>query len=432
MNKVIVTGAQWGDEGKGRIVDLLAEAADCVVRFNGGHNAGHTLVVGGKTWKLALLPCGLLRGKLGVIGNGVVVDPQALLAEIDRIAAEGLAIGPDQLAVADNATLLLPSHIVLDAAQEAARTQAIGTTGRGIGPAFEDRAGRRAIRLADLADPAVLRGRLEETLRYHNAVLAALGRPACELEPMLAALLEQARRILPYLRPAWKLLNEADEAGRRILFEGAQAMLLDVEHGTYPFVTSSGTGPAQAASGSGLGSAARGHALGVCKAYATRVGGGPFPTELDDAVGARLREKGGEYGTNTGRPRRCGWLDAALLRQSVRVGGIASLALTKLDVLDGMDELKICTGYRLDGVLRDDYPAGLAERGRIEPVYETLPGWQESTRGARSLDALPEAARAYVRRIAELAGAPVSLISTGAERDDVIRLADPWMLASGG
>ncbi|KJH68967.1 adenylosuccinate synthase [Chromobacterium violaceum] len=432
MNKVIVTGAQWGDEGKGRIVDLLAEAADCVVRFNGGHNAGHTLVVGGKTWKLALLPCGLLRGKLGVIGNGVVVDPQALLAEIDRIAAEGLAIGPDQLAVADNATLLLPSHIALDAAQEAARTQAIGTTGRGIGPAFEDRAGRRAIRLADLADPAVLRGRLEETLRYHNAVLAALGRPACELEPMLAALLEQARRILPYLRPAWKLLNEADEAGRRILFEGAQAMLLDVEHGTYPFVTSSGTGPAQAASGSGLGSAARGHALGVCKAYATRVGGGPFPTELDDAVGARLREKGGEYGTNTGRPRRCGWLDAALLRQSVRVGGIASLALTKLDVLDGMDELKICTGYRLDGVLRDDYPAGLAERGRIEPVYETLPGWQESTRGARSLDALPEAARAYVRRIAELAGAPVSLISTGAERDDVIRLADPWMPASGG
>ncbi|MEN6082616.1 adenylosuccinate synthase [Chromobacterium piscinae] len=430
MNKVIVTGAQWGDEGKGRIVDLLAETADCVVRFNGGHNAGHTLVVGGKTWKLALLPCGLLRGKLGVIGNGVVVDPQALLAEIDRIAAEGLAIGPDQLAVADNATLLLPSHIALDAAQEAARTQAIGTTGRGIGPAFEDRAGRRAIRLADLADPAVLRGRLEETLRYHNAVLAALGRSVFELEPMLAALLEQARRILPYLRPAWKLLNEADEAGRRILFEGAQAMLLDVEHGTYPFVTSSGTGPAQAASGSGLGSAARGHALGVCKAYATRVGGGPFPTELDDAVGDRLRERGGEYGTNTGRPRRCGWLDAALLRQSVRVGGIASLALTKLDVLDGMDELKICTGYRLDGVLRDDYPAGLAERGRIEPVYETLPGWQKSTRGARSLDALPEQARAYVRRIAELAGAPVSLISTGAERDDVIRLADPWTLGA--
>ncbi|WP_440216946.1 adenylosuccinate synthase [Chromobacterium piscinae] len=430
MNKVIVTGAQWGDEGKGRIVDLLAETADCVVRFNGGHNAGHTLVVGGKTWKLALLPCGLLRGKLGVIGNGVVVDPQALLAEIDRIAAEGLAIGPDQLAVADNATLLLPSHIALDAAQEAARTQAIGTTGRGIGPAFEDRAGRRAIRLADLADPAVLRGRLEETLRYHNAVLAALGRSVLELEPMLAALLEQARRILPYLRPAWKLLNEADEAGRRILFEGAQAMLLDVEHGTYPFVTSSGTGPAQAASGSGLGSAARGHALGVCKAYATRVGGGPFPTELDDAVGDRLRERGGEYGTNTGRPRRCGWLDAALLRQSVRVGGIASLALTKLDVLDGMDELKICTGYRLDGVLRDDYPAGLAERGRIEPVYETLPGWQKSTRGARSLDALPEQARAYVRRIAELAGAPVSLISTGAERDDVIRLADPWTLSA--
>ncbi|QND83030.1 Adenylosuccinate synthetase [Chromobacterium vaccinii] len=428
MNKVIVTGAQWGDEGKGRIVDLLAETADCVVRFNGGHNAGHTLVVGGKTWKLALLPCGLLRGKLGVIGNGVVVDPQALLAEIDRIAAEGLAIGPDQLAVADNATLLLPSHIALDAAQEAVRTQAIGTTGRGIGPAFEDRAGRRAIRLADLADPVDLRGRLEETLRYHNAVLAALGRPVFELAPMLAALLEQARRILPYLRPAWKLLNEADEAGRRILFEGAQAMLLDVDHGTYPFVTSSGTGPAQAASGSGLGSAARGHALGVCKAYATRVGGGPFPTELDDAIGDRLRERGGEYGTNTGRPRRCGWLDAALLRQSVRVGGIASLALTKLDVLDGMDELKICIGYRLDGVLRGDYPAGLAERGRIEPVYETLPGWRESTRGARSLDALPEQARAYVRRIAELAGAPVSLISTGAERDDVILLADPWTL----
>ncbi|MBP4048835.1 adenylosuccinate synthase [Chromobacterium violaceum] len=432
MNKVIVTGAQWGDEGKGRIVDLLAEAADCVVRFNGGHNAGHTLVVGGKTWKLALLPCGLLRGKLGVIGNGVAVDPQALLAEIDRIAAEGLAITPDTLAIADNATLLLPSHIALDAAQEAARAQAIGTTGRGIGPAFEDRAGRRAIRLADLADPAVLRERLAEALRYHNAVLAALGRPACELEPMLAALLEQARRILPYLRPAWKLLSEADQAGRRILFEGAQAMLLDVEHGTYPFVTSSGTGPAQAASGSGLGSAARGHALGVCKAYATRVGGGPFPTELDDAVGARLREKGGEYGTNTGRPRRCGWLDAALLRQSVRVGGMSSLALTKLDVLDGLAELKICTGYRVDGVLRDDYPAGLAERGRVAPVYETLPGWQESTRGARSLDALPEAARAYVRRIAELAGAPVSLISTGAERDDVIRLADPWMPASGG
>ncbi|WP_434632516.1 adenylosuccinate synthase [Chromobacterium sp. CV08] len=426
MNKVVVIGAQWGDEGKGRIVDLLAETADCVVRFNGGHNAGHTLVVDGKTWKLALLPCGLLRGKPGVIGNGVVVDPRALLDEIDRIAAEGLEITPDKLAIADNATLILPSHVALDAAQEAARTLPIGTTGRGIGPAFEDRAGRRAIRLADLADRDMLAARLDEALRYHNAVLAALGRLVFEPEAVLAALLEQARRILPYLRPAWQLLDEADSAGRRILFEGAQAMLLDVEHGSYPFVTSSGAGAAQAAAGSGLGSAARGHVLGVCKAYATRVGGGPFPTELSDAAGELLREKGGEYGTNTGRARRCGWLDAALLRQSVRVGGIDSLALTKLDVLDGVEELKICTAYRLDGALRRDYPAGLAERGRVEPVYETLPGWRQRTRGARSLDALPAEARAYVRRVEELAGVPVTLISTGAERDEAIVIDDPW------
>ncbi|UTH76412.1 adenylosuccinate synthase [Chromobacterium sp. IIBBL 290-4] len=426
MNKVVVIGAQWGDEGKGRIVDLLAERADLVARFNGGHNAGHTLVVNGQTWKLALLPCGLLRGKKGVIGNGVVVDPQALLAEIDRVAAQGLAVTPDTLAIADNATLLLPSHVALDAAQEALRAQPVGTTGRGIGPAFEDRAGRRAIRLAELADPAMLRLRLAEALAYHNALLTAQGYPAFDLEAVLAGLLELAPRLLPFIQPAWQLLNEADEAGRRILFEGAQAMLLDVEHGTYPFVTSSGTGPAQAASGTGLGGAARGQVLGVCKAYATRVGEGPFPTELLGAAGDALRQRGGEYGTNTGRPRRCGWLDAALLRKSVRVGGITQLALTKLDVLDGMEELRICTGYRVDGAPRADYPAAMAERGRVEPVYETLPGWRESTRGARSLDALPEAARAYIRRIEQLAGAPVALISTSAERDDVIQLRDPW------
>ena len=427
MANVAVIGAQWGDEGKGKVVDWLASRADIVVRFQGGHNAGHTLVVGNQTYKLSLLPSGLVRGKLGIIGNGVVVDPEALLAEIARVRAQGLAVGPDTLRIAENATLILPVHAALDRAREQARgDRRIGTTGRGIGPAYEDKVARRAIRACDLAEPETLDHKLDELLLHHNTLLAGLGAETFRKDALLAHLLALAPQILPYVEPVWERLDEARRAGRRILFEGAQAVMLDVDHGTYPFVTSSNTVAATAASGSGMGPAAVGFVLGIAKAYTTRVGSGPFPTELHDETGRLLGERGHEFGTVTGRPRRCGWFDAALVRQACKVGGVAGLALTKLDVLDGLPELRVCTGYEIDGRSVRHLPAGQAAQAAATPVYETLEGWADSTRGARSWAQLPAQAIKYVRRIEELVEAPVTLLSTSPERDDTILVRDPF------
>jgi adenylosuccinate synthase len=427
MANVAVIGAQWGDEGKGKVVDWLASRAEIVVRFQGGHNAGHTLVVGNQTYKLSLLPSGLVRGKLGIIGNGVVVDPEALLAEIDRVRAQGLAVGPDTLRIADNAVLILPLHGALDRAREQARgALRIGTTGRGIGPAYEDKAGRRAIRAGDLAEPDTLSQKLDELLLHHNTLLRGLGAPTFEKAALLADLLALAPRILPFVEPVWERLDEARRRGVRILFEGAQAVMLDVDHGTYPYVTSSSTVAASAASGSGVGPGAVGTVLGIAKAYTTRVGSGPFPTELHDDTGRMLGERGREFGTVTGRARRCGWFDAALVRQAVKVGGIQGLALTKLDVLDGLSELKICTGYRIRGEASRRLPAAPGAQAAAEPVYETMEGWSGSTRGARSWAELPAQAIKYVRRIEELTEAPVTLLSTSPERDDIILVRDPF------
>ena len=427
MANVTVVGAQWGDEGKGKIVDWLCDRADVVVRFQGGHNAGHTLVVGGVTYKLSLLPSGVVQGKRSVIGNGVVVDPWALLSEIDRIAAQGVSITPDLLVLADNASLILPLHRDLDSAREAqAGDQKIGTTGRGIGPAYEDKVGRRAVRVADLADEAALRAKCERLLAHHGALRRGLSLPEADCETLVTSLLEVAPKILPFVRPAWRELAEESRRGRRILFEGAQGALLDVDHGTYPFVTSSNTVAGQAAAGSGLGPRATGYVLGILKAYTTRVGEGPFPTELFDDTGRRIGERGAEFGTVTGRARRCGWFDAVLARQSIAINGIHGVALTKLDVMDGFDVIKVCTGYRLHGELIDYLPAGLKDQAAVEAVYEELEGWAESTRGARSWKDLPAAAVKYVRRVEELIGAPVALLSTSPERDDTILMTDPF------
>ena len=427
MPNVAVIGAQWGDEGKGKVVDWLASRADVVVRFQGGHNAGHTLVVGNQTYKLSLLPSGLVRGKLGIIGNGVVIDPEALLAEIARVQAQGLAVGPDTLRIADNAPLILPLHAALDRAREAARGERrIGTTGRGIGPAYEDKVARRAIRVADLAEPETLADKLDELLLHHNTLLRGLGAATFEKRELLERLLALAPRILPFAEPVWERLDAARRDGKRVLFEGAQAVMLDVDHGTYPFVTSSNTVAATAAAGSGVGPGAVGFVLGIAKAYATRVGAGPFPTELTDATGTLLGDRGHEFGTVTGRRRRCGWFDAALVRQAVKVGGIQGLALTKLDVLDGFAELRICVGYRLGGETLRRLPAAPRAQAAAVPVYETMPGWSDSTRGARSWADLPAQAAKYVRRIEELVEAPVTLLSTRPERDDTILMRDPF------
>jgi adenylosuccinate synthase len=427
MANVAVIGAQWGDEGKGKVVDWLASRADVVVRFQGGHNAGHTLVVGNQTYKLSLLPSGLVRGKLGIIGNGVVVDPEALLAEIDRVRNQGLNVTPETLRIAENAILILPLHSALDRAREEARgPRKIGTTGRGIGPAYEDKVARRAIRVADLAEPDTLDAKLDELLLHHNTLLNGLGAPTFAKQDLLDRLVALAPRILPFAEPVWERLDEARRAGRRILFEGAQAVMLDVDHGTYPFVTSSNTVAATAASGSGMGPAAVGFVLGIAKAYSTRVGSGPFPTELNDATGTLLGDRGHEFGTVTGRRRRCGWFDAVLVRQAVKVGGIQGLALTKLDVLDGLPELKICVGYRINGEAFRRLPAGPAAQAKAEPVYETMEGWSGSTQGARSWAELPAQAIKYVRRIEELVEAPVTLLSTSPERDDTIMVRDPF------
>ncbi len=428
MANVVVVGAQWGDEGKGKIVDWLSERADVIARFQGGHNAGHTLVIDGITYKLSLLPSGILRaGKLSVIGNGVVLDPWALIDEIARLEAQGVAVTPDNLAIAENTPLILPVHQDLDKIREAAAGRAkIGTTGRGIGPAYEDKVGRRAVRLADLADDETLDRRLDRLLAHHDPLRRGLGEPTIDRAALHDRLREVAPRVLPFARPVWKDLSEARKAGKRILFEGAQGALLDIDFGTYPYVTSSNTLGGMAATGTGLGPGAIDFVLGIVKAYTTRVGEGPFPTELDDAVGRHLADVGREKGTVTGRDRRCGWFDAVLVRQTCTTSGVNGIALTKLDVLDGLEELKICTGYELDGEVLDYLPTAADRQARARPVYETLEGWSGSTAGARRWADLPAAAIKYVRRIEELIACPVALLSTSPERDDTILVTDPF------
>ena len=428
MANVVVVGSQWGDEGKGKIVDWLSERADVVVRFQGGHNAGHTLVVDGQTYALSLLPSGVLRtGKLSIIGSGVVVDPWALIKEIEAIQASGVAVSPDTLKVSETAALILPLHGHIDRArEEASGALKIGMTGRGIGPAYEDKVGRRAVRLCDLGEPETLADRVDQLLVHHNALLRGLNATPVDRDDLIKSLMDIAGKILPYADRVWERLDEARKRGKRILFEGAQGAMLDVDHGTYPYVTSSNTVAGQAAAGSGLGPRALDYVLGITKAYTTRVGSGPFPTELHDVVGQGLGERGHEFGTVTGRKRRCGWFDAVLVRQAVKQGGIDGIALTKLDVLDGMDELKICIAYTHKGTKLDHLPAGIGAQGAVEPVYETLPGWSESTKGARSFADLPAPAIKYVRRIEELIEAPLALLSTSPKREDTILVRDPF------
>jgi adenylosuccinate synthase len=428
MKNVAVVGAQWGDEGKGKIVDWLSHRADVVVRFQGGHNAGHTLVIDGKEYKLSLLPSGVVRkGKLSVIGNGVVVDPWALLKEIETVCAKGVAISPENLIVAENCPLILPLHAELDRAREEARgSQKIGTTGRGIGPAYEDKVARRAIRLCDLADTEILRLKIDLLLQHHNALLRGLGMAEIDAAKLHKDLLEVAPKVLPYAAAAWKRLEEERRKGSLMLFEGAQAAMLDIDHGTYPFVTSSTTLAACAASGSGVGMKNIGRVLGISKAYTTRVGTGPFPTEDKGEIGETLGARGKEFGTVTGRKRRCGWFDAVLVRQAVKVGGIDGIALTKLDVLDGFKELKICRAYKLNGKEIDYLPASQSAQAAVEPIYDICPGWEDSTRGARSWADLPSRAIKYIKRLEELIEAPVTLLSTSPEREDTILMRDPF------
>ena len=428
MANVVVVGSQWGDEGKGKIVDWLSEQADVVVRFQGGHNAGHTLVVDGVTYKLSLLPSGVVRaGKLSVIGNGVVLDPRALLEEIGRLASQGVKISPDNLRIAENAALILPLHQELDALRESSNAGTrIGTTKRGIGPAYEDKVGRRAIRLMDLADLDSLGDKIDGLLAHHNALRRGNGLNEFSRQAIYDELAAVAPKVLPYMDRVWSLLDVKRREGKRILFEGAQGTLLDVDHGTYPFVTSSNTVAGQAATGCGLGPGAIDYVLGICKAYTTRVGEGPFPTEQQNEIGRRIGERGREFGTVTGRPRRCGWFDAVLVRQTARTSGINGLALTKLDILDGFDEIKVCVGYRLDGREIDYLPASAAAQARVEPIYETVEGWKSATAGARSWAELPAQAIKYVRRIEELVDCPVALLSTSPEREDTILVHNPF------
>ena len=428
MANVAVIGAQWGDEGKGKIVDWLSARADVVVRFQGGHNAGHTLVIDGEVYKLSLLPSGVVRkGCVGVIGSGVVIDPVALLGEIDRIAKQGVAITPETLMIAENAALILPVHQELDALREGAASGIkIGTTKRGIGPAYEDKAGRRSLRVNDLTNFDTLPAKIEHLLTHHNALRRGFGAEDISVEVVLEKLREIAPRLTSFSRPVWRVLDEARKNGKRILFEGAQGVLLDVDHGTYPYVTSSNTVSGQAATGSGLGPRSVEYVLGIVKAYTTRVGEGPFPTELHDEVGQRLGERGHEFGTVTGRQRRCGWFDAALVRQSLTISGVDGIALTKLDVLDGFEEIKVCIGYKVNGETYDYLPAGMDAQAAAEPIYEVMQGWTGSTVNARSWADLPAEAVKYVRRVEELIETPVALVSTSPERDDVILMRDPF------
>ncbi len=428
MANVAVVGAQWGDEGKGKIVDWLSERADVVVRFQGGHNAGHTLVINGVTYKLSLLPSGILRpGKLSVIGNGVVIDPWALIAEIEKLTKQGVAISAENLRIAGNATLILPLHSELDKMrEEAAGAGKIGTTGRGIGPAYEDKVGRRAIRVNDLADLTTIGPKIDRMLAHHNALRRGLGQPEYLAQDVLKQLAEVAPKILPYSDAVWAKLDDMRREGKRILFEGAQGILLDIDHGTYPYVTSSNTVAGQAAAGSGLGPSAVSYVLGICKAYTTRVGSGPFPTEQMNDVGEWIGKRGHEFGTVTGRKRRVGWFDAVLVRQAIKTSGIQGIALTKLDVLDGLDEIKVSTGYMLDGKRIDLFPAAEEAQARVEPIYESFEGWKGTTAGARSWSALPAQAVKYVKYLEELIECPVAMLSTSPEREDTILMTDPF------
>ena len=428
MANVTVIGAQWGDEGKGKIVDWLASRADAVVRFQGGHNAGHTLVIDGNVFKLSLLPSGIVSGTLSIIGNGVVLDPWALKEEVEKLESQGVKITDDNFAIADNCPLILPIHRDLDGLREAAAGSGkIGTTGRGIGPAYEDKVGRRAIRVCDLAHLDKLEPQLDRLCAHHDALRAGFEEPAVDRERLLNDLREIAPFVLRFAQPVWKRLKKVRKAGAKILFEGAQGVLLDVDHGTYPFVTSSNTVSGTAASGSGLGPNSTGFVLGIVKAYTTRVGSGPFPTELGDADGQRLGERGHEFGTVTGRQRRCGWFDAVLVRQSCAISGVTGIALTKIDVLDGFETVKICTGYRLRGKIMDYFPSHAADQAEVEPIYEEMEGWSESTAGARSYADLPANAIKYIQRVQELIETPVSLVSTSPERDDTILMKDPFV-----
>ncbi|MGJ8562983.1 MAG: adenylosuccinate synthase [Alphaproteobacteria bacterium] len=428
MANVVVVGSQWGDEGKGKIVDWLSNRADVVVRFQGGHNAGHTLVVDGEVYKLSLLPSGIVRGgKLSVIGNGVVLNPWAFLDEMERIKAQGVKISPENLQISESTALILPIHSELDDIREnRADGVRIGTTKRGIGPAYEDKVARRSIRMCDLADPDHLMARIKNLLHHHNALRKGLGQPETDAEELHALLLDVAPKVLPFMAPVWQTLDDASRADKKILFEGAQGAMLDIDHGTYPFVTSSNTIAGQAAAGSGMGPRALNYVLGITKAYTTRVGEGPFPTELNDDIGHRLGERGHEFGTVTGRQRRCGWFDAVMVRQAIITGGITGIALTKLDVLDGLSEIKICTGYKLNGKIVRRLPAGITNQASVEPIYESMPGWSGSTRGARSWAQLPAEAVKYVRHVEELIGCPVAMVSTSPEREDVILMRDPF------
>ena len=430
MANVVVIGSQWGDEGKGKIVDWLSERADVVVRFQGGHNAGHTLVIDGTSYKLSLLPSGVVRpGKLAVIGNGVVIDPHALVAEIARLGQQGVSVTPENLRIAENATLILSLHRELDGLREDAASNSgtkIGTTRRGIGPAYEDKVGRRAIRMMDLVNLESLPGKIDRLLTHHNALRRGLGQDEVSHSVILDELSSVRDQLIPYIEPVWRLLDQKKRSGARILFEGAQGTLLDIDHGTYPYVTSSNTVAGQAAAGSGMGPGSIGYVLGITKAYTTRVGEGPFPTEQQNEVGEFLGTRGHEFGTVTGRKRRCGWFDAVLVRQAVATNGITGIALTKLDVLDGLDEIRVCTGYMLDGREIDYLPASQGQQARVEPVYTSLEGWKDSTVGARSWAELPAQAIKYVRLIEELIGAPVALLSTSPEREDTILVQDPF------
>jgi adenylosuccinate synthase len=428
MKSVIVVGSQWGDEGKGKVVDWLSERADVVVRFQGGHNAGHTLVIDGKTYKLSLLPSGIVRkNKISIIGNGVVIDPNALLKEMAMIKEHGVTITPDNFKIAENACLILPIHPLLDAAAESLRgSEKIGTTGRGIGPAYEDKVARRAIRLCDLANPTLLKEKVTALLAHHNILLAASGIAPLSADTVLASLAEVAPKLLPFATPVWRVLAEYRAQGKRILFEGAQGIMLDNDYGTYPYVTSSNTLAGAATIGSGSGINTIGYVLGITKAYTTRVGSGPFPTEQSNEVGQYLGERGHEFGTVTGRKRRCGWFDAVMVKQAITVSGINGIALTKLDVLDGMKEIAICTGYTINGTHYDYLPCDASLQAQAQPIYETIEGWQDSTRGARSWAQLPAQAIKYIRRIEELIGCPVAMLSTSPDREDTILVTDPF------
>ena len=429
MANVVVVGSQWGDEGKGKIVDWLSEQADVVVRFQGGHNAGHTLVIGDNVYKLSLLPSGIVRGKLSVIGNGVVLDPRAFVAEVKKLTEQGVSVTPTTLRIAENTPLILSLHQDLDRLRESATDGTkIGTTGRGIGPAYEDKVGRRAIRLMDLADLGSLRPKIARLLNHHNALRRGTGQNEIDPEALYQELADVAPLVLPFMDDVGALLDKARKAGNRILFEGAQGALLDIDHGTYPYVTSSNTVAGQAAIGSGLGPGALDYVLGITKAYTTRVGEGPFPTELTDETGRLIGERGREFGTVTGRARRCGWFDAALVRQTIRTSGITGIALTKLDILDGFKTIKVCVRYELDGREIDYLPASQAAQARVKPIYEEIEGWQETTAKARSWADLPAQAIKYVRRIEELIGAPVAILSTSPEREDTILVQNPFQV----